>query len=248
MSETARLAPEAGRGRWQRFRAGLTDPATGWDARLWRRWVLYNALAYTVILAVIVIITSADLDLTRVAVDHRAVGTLLIATAGAALYGFVLGRLQWRVLRERLAIPRRAWIRACVIPALLIWAVTVVPAGIDADTSGHDLRVAYFLAISQALALGPVIGFAQARALSPYTRRWRWWVAATLVSWLIVYATTYLVSLLFGAFDFAHGEGSPLESFVMLLAATPLAGRWLLWITAPAAIRAPATPAARRTA
>ncbi|MGE5199522.1 MAG: hypothetical protein ACM3H9_07760 [Rhodospirillaceae bacterium] len=217
--------------------AAAMDPASGWDARLWRRWGLYSALAYTVILAVIVTLTGLGLGATRLAVDHRAIGTLLIATAGALLYGGVLGNLQWRVLRERLAVPRRSWVLACVIPALIAWAIVVVPAGIAADTSGHDLRVAYFLAVSQALALGPLVGFAQARALKPYTRRWKWWIPANLVSWLVVEALFFLVSVVVGACGFAGGDGSPLEAYLVLIVAAPVSGRWLLWVMAPCAGR-----------
>jgi hypothetical protein len=217
--------------------ASVTDPAAGWDPRLWRLWALYTALAYTIILAIVVGLASLGLDVTSVAVSHRAVGTLLIATLGALLYGGVLGRLQWRVLRERLAIPRRSWVLACVVPAAICWVAVVVPAGVDADTSGEDLRVAYFLALSQALALGPLIGFAQARALQPYTRRWQWWIPANLFSWLAVDAIFYLVSLLSGLFDFAQGKGSALEAYIVLIVATPLSARWLLWVTAPSVVR-----------
>lgn len=218
--------------------AAATDPSSGWDARLWRRWALFSALAYTVILAIFVGLASLGLDATRVAVDNEAGGTVLIATVGAVIYGAVLGALQWRVLRERLAMPRRRWVGSCIASALAIWMIVVIPAGVDAERSGEDLRVAYFLAVSQALALGPLIGFAQARALKPYTRRWKSWIAANLVSWAIVDAVFYLVSLVLGAFDFAHGEGSPLEAYLLLIVAAPLTGRWLLWITAPSAVRA----------
>jgi hypothetical protein len=213
--------------------ARVTDPASGWDARLWRRWALYSALAYTIILAVIAALTSLGLGATHLAVDHRAIGTLLIATLGALLYGGVLGTLQWRVLRERLTIARRSWVLACVVPALVAWAAVVVPAGVAAETSDHDLRVAYFLAVSQALALGPLIGFAQAKALQPYTQRWKWWIPANLVSWLVVEAIFYLMSVIVGAFGFVHGDGSPLEAFLVLIVAAPVSGRWLLWVTAP---------------
>ena len=155
--------------RLSKLAASVTDPASGWDARQWRLWALYSALAYTVILAIVVGLTSLGLDVTRVAVNHRLVGSLLLATSGALLYGGVLGALQWRVLRQRLPIPRRAWVRAAVAPALVVWILVVVPAGISAETSGGDLRVAYFLAISQVLALGPLIGLSQATALRPYT-------------------------------------------------------------------------------
>lgn len=220
-------------GRWGMLASWVTDPASGWDARLWASWALYTALAYTVILAIIWALTSLNLHLTRVAVTHRAVGTLLIASGGAALYGAVLGRLQWRVLRRRVPIARRRWVGACVVPALIAWIVVVVPAGISADTSGHNLRVAYLLAVSQALALGPLIGFAQARALKPYTERSKWWIAANLVSYLVVYAVFYLLSMIFGGFDFLEGEGTPLEAYIVLITTTPISGRWLLWITAP---------------
>ncbi len=96
--------------------AWATDPASGWDARLWRSWALYTALAYTVILAIIWALTSLNLHLTHVAVTHRAIGTLLIASGGAALYGAVLGRLQWRILGRRVPITRRRWVGACVVP------------------------------------------------------------------------------------------------------------------------------------
>jgi hypothetical protein len=160
------------------------------------------------------------------------------------LYGVFLGALQWRVLRERIPIPREAWVRAAVTPALVVWIAVVVPAGISAESSGDDIRVSYFLAISQALALGPLIGFSQAVALRPYTQRWKWWIAANFVSWLVAQALFYLVSLILDGFDFAHGHGSPLEAYLVLLAATPLSGRWMLWVTAPDATIPVAEPGA----
>ncbi len=215
----------------------MADPATGWDARLWVSWALYTALGYTVILAIVWTLAASGLDLTRLAVDYRAIGTLLIASFGAALYGAILGKLQWQVLRARLPLAQRRWVGACVVPALFAWILVVVPTGISAETSGQDLRVAYLLAVSQALALGPLIGFAQARALKPYTHRWKWWIAANIVSYLLVDAAFYLVSLIFGSFDFAHGKGSPAEAYIVLICTTPISGRWLLWVTAPSASR-----------
>lgn len=214
------------------LRASLTDPAAGWDARLWRTWIAYNALAYTLILAVVMLLTSLDLHVTRVAADDRFAGTLAIATAGAVLYGGVLGALQWRVLRRRVAMPRRRWVTASVLPALAVWAVFVVPAGVSAESSDESLRVAYFLAVSQALALGPVIGFIQGRALKPYTRRWKWWIVANLGSYLAVYGLFHALSLVIDAFAFADGRGTALEAFIVLLATTPLSGRVILWVTA----------------
>ncbi|MGZ4267880.1 MAG: hypothetical protein ACXVFN_07035 [Solirubrobacteraceae bacterium] len=219
-----------------RLVASAKDPAAGWDARLWRRWALYTALGYTVVLATWWLLTGLGLDGLRLAADFKFVGSLAIAGTGALLYGGVVGALQWRVLRERVPMRRRAWVSAAVLPATLVWAITVVPAAIDASSSGKDVRVAYLLVVGQALALGPVIGFTQARALRPYTRRWTWWIAGNFASWLIVYAVFFLLSLVIGGFDFAHGKGTPLEAYVMLIASAPLSGRWLLWVTAPSAL------------
>ena len=85
--------------------ASATDPASGWDGRLWRLWALSTAVAYTLILAVFLVRTSLGLQVTEAALDHRLIGTLLIATFGALLYGVFLGALQWRVLRQRLPRP-----------------------------------------------------------------------------------------------------------------------------------------------
>jgi len=63
--------------------APATDPASGWDTRLWRQWALSTALAYTVIMG----LTSLGLDVTQVALDDRFAGALLTATFGAVLGG-----------------------------------------------------------------------------------------------------------------------------------------------------------------
>jgi hypothetical protein len=54
-----------------------------------------------------------------------------------------------------------------------------------------------------------------------------------LVTWLAVQAVFWVVSLVVGGFDFAHGEGSLLEVYLTVIAAAPFSGRWMLWVTAP---------------
>ncbi len=226
----------------RRVVASATDPEAGWDRRLWGLWALYTALGYTVVLVIVWLLSGLGLGAVRLAADFKFAGTLVVATGGALVYGGVLGTLQWRVLRERVPMPRRAWVGAAVIPAICVWAITVVPAALAAaEGSGKDVRVAYLLAVGQALALGPVMGFSQARALRPYTRRWKWWIAGSLCSWLTVYIVFFLISLVIDEFDFAHGDGSALEAYVMLIASAPISGRWLLWVTAPSALLAATT-------
>jgi hypothetical protein len=167
---------------------------------------------------------------------------LLIATLGAALFGGVLGALQWLVVRQRVAVPRKVWITANVGPALLAWLLVIMPAVISAQDTNNDVSTAYLLAASQSLALGPLLGLSQSLVLRKVTSRWAWWIGANLASWLIVDAVIYLLSRLTDDFDVFTGDGSLAEIYLTLIATTPLTGRALLWVLAPSALTAPRTP------
>lgn len=223
-------------GRLSKLISSLTSEPLGWQARLFREWVLYNAVAFTIVLGTVYLLAATSLDVTEQAVGH-VVASLLIAFSGAFVYAAVLGSLQWRVLRQRITIPRRRWISACLGPGLLAWIAIVLPSVTHAATSGGDVQVAYLLAVSQALAFGPLLGLSQALMLRPYTSRWAWWIAANVVSWLVVDAAVYLLSLVFGGLDFLRDDGSAAEVYGMLLLTTPLTGRWVLWVTAKDAVR-----------
>ncbi|HSC50245.1 MAG TPA: hypothetical protein VLD16_08290 [Gaiellaceae bacterium] len=217
------------------FAATFTSEPLGWHARLFREWVLYNALAFTIILATVYLLAGTSLDLVEQAADRTA-ATLALALGGALLYAFVLGSLQWRVLRQRIRIPRRRWVVTCIVPGFLAWVLVVLPPVVDTATGHGSVQTAYLFAVSQALAFGPLLGVAQAYALRTYTRRWSWWMAANLVSWLVVDAVTYLLSLAFPGLDVLRGDGSSAELYGMLLLTTPLTGRWVLWVTAAEAV------------
>jgi hypothetical protein len=109
-------------------------------------------------------------------------------------------------------------------------------AVISAQDSGASVSGAYLLAASQTLALGPLLGLSQAAVLRGYTRRWVWWIAANIASWLIVDAVFYLLSRWFDALDFTRNDGSVAQVYLMLIATTPLTGRMLLWVLAPSAV------------
>lgn len=226
--------------RLSKLRAALTSEPLGWHARLFREWVLYNALAFTIILGTVYVLVGTSLDLVEQAAGRTA-GTLALSLGGALLYAAVLGSLQWRVLRQRIRIARRRWVVTCIVPGLLAWLLVVVPPVVDTVTSKGDVRAAYLLAVSQALAFGPLLGIAQALALRAFTRRWAWWMAANVVSWLVVDVVVYLLSLVFSGLDFLRDGGSSAEVYGMLLLTTPLTGRWVLWVTARRALRPNAT-------
>ena len=160
---------------------------------------------------------------------------MLVAVVGAMLFGGVLGALQWLVIRQRAPVPRKRWIVANVGPALLGWLLVIMPAVISAQDSDTSVSGAYLLAASQTLALGPLLGLSQAAVLRGYTRRWAWWIAANIVSWVVVDAVFYLLSRWFDKLDFTRQDGSIAQVYVMLIATTPLTGRILLWVLAPSA-------------
>jgi hypothetical protein len=211
--------------------------SNGWSARLYWQWILYNSVAFVVVLTAVAVLSWISADVLHLSLTNgSAVVALLVATAGAVLFGGVLGALQWLVISQRVAVPRKRWIVANVGPALLGWLFVIMPAVISAQNSGASVSGAYMLAASQTLALGPLLGLSQASVLRIYTSRWAWWIAANIVSWLIVDAVFYLLSQWFDALDFTRHDGSVAQVYLMLILSTPLTGRMLLWVLAPSAV------------
>ena len=210
---------------------------SGWDTRLYRLWILYNAVAFVVVLTAAAVLAWIGADVLHLNwLDGHQLVALLVATLGALLFGGVLGALQWLVIRERAPVPRKRWIVANVGPALLGWLISIIPAVVKAEDAGTSVSGAYLLAASQTLALGPLLGLSQAFVLRTYTRRWAWWIVANIGSWLIVDAAFYLLSRWLDALDFTRNNGSVAQVYLMLIASTPLTGRMLLWVLAPSAV------------
>ncbi len=211
--------------------------ASGWSARLYLQWIVYNSVAFVVVLTAVAVLSWISADVLHLSLsDGRVVVALLVATAGAVLFGGVLGALQWLVVRQRVPVDRKRWIVANVGPALVGWLFVIFPAVSSAKDSGTSVSGAYLLAASQTLALGPLLGLSQASVLRAHTRRWAWWIAANILSWLLVDAVFYLLSRWFESLDFTRQDGSIAQVYLMLIATTPLTGRLLLWVLAPTAI------------
>jgi hypothetical protein len=214
-----------------------TSARNGWSARLYWQWILYNSVAFVVVLTAVVVLSWIGADVLHLSAANRSwLLALLVATAGALLFGVVLGALQWQVIRQRVPVPRKRWIVANVGPSLVGWLFVIIPAVTSAQESGTSVSGAYLLAASQTLALGPLLGLSQAGVLRDYTRRWAWWIAANIISWIIVDAVFYLLSQWFEALDFTRQDGSVAQVYLMLIASTPLTGRMLLWVLAPSAL------------
>jgi hypothetical protein len=219
------------------FFGGHMHPASnGWSARLYWQWILYNSVAFVVVLTAVAVLSWISADLLHLSLTSQSrVIALLVATVGALLFGGVLGALQWRVIRQRVPVNRKRWIVASVGPALVGWLFVILPAVISAQDSDTSVSGAYMLAASQTLALGPLLGLSQATVLRDHTSRWAWWIAANIISWLIVDAVFYLLSRWFAGLDFTRQDGSVAQVYLMLIASTPLTGRMLLWVLAPSA-------------
>ena len=215
---------------------------SGWSRRLYWQWILYNSVAFVVVLTTVAVLSWIGADLLHLSLANGSrVAALVVATLGAVLFGGVLGVLQLRVIRQRVpTIDRKQWIVASVGPALVGWLFVIIPAVISAQDSGGDVSGAYLLAASQTLALGPLLGLSQASVLREHTSRWAWWIVANIVSWLIVHVISYALSLWFDGLDLARNDGSVLQVYLMLIATTPLTGRMLLWVLAPSATAAAA--------
>ena len=215
-----------------------------WNWRVLGMWVLLNAAAYLVIVGggalLLDALTSGAQDFAE---DHRALVILIIALVGAAVQAFVLGRLQWKILRLRVpGLPRRRWLVATFVPAVIVWLLAIAPRAVDTLAGGGDTLAAFKNGFIQALVLGPLIGLSQATALRDYTTRWRWWFAANVTTWLFGAATyevgKWLLRELSVSTDIA--PAFPILAFVVH-------GAWMLWVTAPeATVHAP-SPVERRT-
>ena len=217
--------------------------ASGWNARLYWQWILYNSAAFVVVLTFSWVLVLVGSDVLHLGFSsHHTVWALVVGILGAVLFGGVLGVLQWLVVRQRVPVPRRKWVIANIGPALLGWLLVIMPAVINAENSHNSVSTAYLLAASQTLALGPLLGVSQALVLRKVTRRWAWWIGANVLSWLIANAAIYLLSHVFGGLNVFSGHGSIAEVYLTLIATTPLTGRTLLWVLAAPALTVPAQP------
>jgi len=151
-----------------------------WSWRLLGLWVVLNLSAFAVIVVGGVALEQLASDETKdLAENHRVLAVLIVALIGGAFQGFVLGRLQWRILRRRMPdLPARRWVIATFVPALLVWLLTIAPGAVDTQVSGGDTLAAFKNGFIQALVFGPLIGLSQARAIRDDTTRWKWWFVA----------------------------------------------------------------------
>jgi hypothetical protein len=124
--------------------------SSGWSSRLYWQWILYNSVAFVVVLTAVAVLSWISADLLHLSLTSQSrLVALLVATVGALLFGGVLGALQWRVIRQRVPVDRKRWIVANVGPALVGWLFVILPAVISAQDCDTSVSGGYVLAASQ---------------------------------------------------------------------------------------------------
>jgi hypothetical protein len=208
---------------------------TWWEGRLFGEWVGVNAAAYIVIVLGGATVADLTSNVSRdVVTGHRRLAVIGVALFASALYGMVLGKLQWHVLRQRMPdLPLRTWLVATAVPAFIVFTLVIGPEALDKVVAGSDPFNVYKDAFVQALVLGPLIGVAQAKALQGHSTRWKWWFVANLTSWLFGAATTELATWLLGEVATYPGDSVSITvSPAFPVLAFAIHGLWMLWITA----------------
>jgi len=174
-----------------------TSQSNRLDWTLWRRWVAANAVAELIGLGGSALVLIGLIAL----VDENSVGGILLMAAGAILLGtmlegVVVGLLQWCVLRDALpTLPRRSWVTATAIGALIAWLLGMIPstamslAGSGAESAAPAAEppawLFYLLAAGMGFVLGPVLGTPQWVVLRKHVRRAGWWVLANALAWMV---------------------------------------------------------------
>ena len=165
-----------------------------WDWRFWLRWIVANAigeilgLGLAAAVAIGMILTIGEPKSLAVAVMMAGV-----MIAAGACEGVIVGLAQWRVLRRRLPrVPRRDWVLATAMGALVAWALGMAPstlAVLNQDAGAPPLEpsdwLVYSLAAAMGAALGIVLGIPQWRVLRRHVQRAHWWVWANAAAWLV---------------------------------------------------------------
>ncbi len=232
--------------------AGSTDPGgrstRWWDTASFWWWVAANTAAYLIIVTGGALLLALTSGVTSTAIStFRRLTIVAVAISASALYGFVLGRLQWQVLRHRIpTLPKRLWVRATFVPALIAFALVIGPQALDKVVTGSDPFNVFKNAFAQAFVLGPLIGVAQAGALRGRTTRWQWWFVGNITSWLFGAATVEVAQRLLGHVATYPGDSTSVTvapAFPLL--AIAVHGLWMLWVTAPKATRDAAAAAPR---
>jgi len=154
----------------------------------YRAWVLACAIAETVGM-------TAAAGAARLTDPLGVAAGLAVVVAGGLVEGTALGWAQSHVLvRVAPALIRRRYLVATVLVAGLGWAAASAPSAVGdgSDGSQPPLGLVLLGAAGLGLAMGPLLGLAQAAALhGAVPHPWRW-VAANTAAWPVAMVVIFL--------------------------------------------------------
>lgn len=110
----------------------------------------------------------------------------LVVVMGGLVEGLALGLLQGRVLERLLGVSARAWLLVTLVIAGVGWAAGSAPSTLgagDASEPAPALGIVLVGALGIGVAMGAVLGVAQASVLRHHVRHpWRW-VGVSAAAW-----------------------------------------------------------------
>lgn len=209
---------------------------------LWGRWMVANALGELIGLGFVAAIAGG---LVWRYGEPRSSGAVLLMTALMILLGacegLVIGYAQWRAVHPYFRLlPRRAWMKATTLGAILAWGLGMIPSTLLAlqettlatPPAAMPDAVKYGMAALMGLGLGLALGVPQWLVLRQYLPHAAWWIPANALAWALG-----MPMIFFGAGAVPAGmSGAPMMLLVaaILAAAGALVGAvhgWvLLWL------------------
>lgn len=212
------------------------------DARLYRSWMWCGLAAFLASLALTATVPHGVDGLDLTVGDRNSPGAVFAATLGVPLLGGVVGWLQALVGRARVPVPRRPRITANAGKGLFGWLSMVTPPLMQDHHVGEDLQLASMPAVSQTLALGPLLRLKPAAMPCAYTPGRVWWIATNVMSqWNVDLAGGVAQQL--NSFDSRPGNLATAARSLTPAATTPVTGCALMWLLSPSAGSKPALAA-----
>jgi hypothetical protein len=153
---------------------------------LWRRWVLANILGELGGFGVAAMVGAASAWLigdNESALANAIMIGIMVLTG--AIEGTAVGWAQWRVLRRVLPeLPRRAWMLATILGAVVAWAIGMT-AGVSMGSADVTETTAMMVMGLLIPVFGTILGFGQWLVFRRYVERAGWWILANAAAWTI---------------------------------------------------------------
>ncbi len=200
------------------------------DKQFYINWILANGwaealgLGTTFVLGVQLSSEVSDLSSQRTVIGVDIASIVL----GIVLEGVIVGVAQGRVLNRRFPrIRLKTWIIATSVGAGLAWLIGMIPAtvmslleagGSDPEIQEPGAVLQLLLAVGLGSITGPILGFAQWRALRQYISKSTSWLWANAIAWAIG------MPVIFSGMDFVPWSGSDAEIALSIYGVCLVAG------------------------